>query len=314
MLYYFAPMEGLTDSTYRQLHHRYFPGIDRYYTPFFSPTIHRSFTKKEQRELIPAETVGFSVVPQVLTRNAEDFLWMAQQCEAVGYKEINLNLGCPSGTVTAKGKGAGALRDTDSLNRFLDAIFAASPIDISVKTRIGFSGNEEFPTLLDIFNQYPIKELTVHPRTRTAFYKGVVDMGSFRYAAENSKNPLCYNGNLCSPEDIDAVAARFPHLQAVMLGRGLVGDPGMLTPGGTDISVLEQFHDALLDAYTVLFGSSRNAIGRMKESWHYLICHFEGAERLYKQLRKTVDICEYRTITREIFHSVPFKNNLTPDW
>lgn len=169
MRYYFAPMEGLTDSIFRLLHHKYFPGVDRYYTPFFSPTVHRALTPKEARELPPAASMDFNVVPQLLTKVPEDFLWMAQQCKDLGYGEVNLNLGCPSGTVTAKGKGSGMLRDLDALKRFLEEIFSQTPIDISIKTRIGFASPVDFPALLDIFNCYPVKELTVHPRDAVSF-------------------------------------------------------------------------------------------------------------------------------------------------
>lgn len=308
---YFAPLEGLTDSIYRQAHHKYFPGVHRYYTPFISPTIHRSFTRKEQRELQPA---AFPVVPQVLTRNADDFLWMAQQCADAGYAELNLNLGCPSGTVTAKGKGSGALRDTEALDKLLNDIFSHCPVAVSVKTRIGFTSAEEFPVLLDIFNRYPIRELTVHPRTRTNFYKGNVDMDTFRYAVSNSKNPLCYNGNLCGKEQIEALSNEFPSVDAAMLGRALVADPGMLSPGGTTPTALERFHEELLENYTQVFGSSRNAMFRMKENWHYLRCRFDGGDTLFKQLRKTTDLAEYRSLAREIFRNVPLADKLTPDW
>ena len=157
MRYYFAPLEGLTDSIYRRLHHRFFPGIDRYYTPFLSPTMHRALTPREERELPLADTLGYEAVPQLLTKNAEDFLWMCSQCADRGYREINLNLGCPSGTVTAKGKGAGMLQDPDGLDRFLDIIFHGAPLAISVKTRLGFSDPGEFVRLLTIFNRYPIQ-------------------------------------------------------------------------------------------------------------------------------------------------------------
>lgn len=314
MLYYFAPLEGITDSIYRQIHHKYFPGLDRYYTPFFSPTIHRNLTQKERRELQPAEALPYTLIPQVLTRNAEDFLWMAGQCADAGYQEINLNLGCPSGTVTAKGKGSGMLRDIDALKRFMDEIFPVSPISISVKTRIGYASPDEFPALLDIFNQYPIRELTIHPRTRAAFYGGNVDWNAFRYAAENSKNPLCYNGNLCSVSQIAAFQKGFPTVGAVMLGRGLIADPGMLTPGGTQTQPLAAFHNELLAAYTDAFGSSRNAMFRMKENLHYLICRFNGGEKLYKRLRKTTDIREYKDLMHTLFATVPLANELHPNW
>ena len=175
MRYYFAPLEGLTDSIFRRVHHTYFPErIERYYTPFFSPTVHRALTHREARELPPADSLGVTVIPQLLTKVPEDFLWMAGQCRDLGYEEVNLNLGCPSGTVTAKGKGSGMLREPESLDRFLEAIFRDAPLPVSVKTRIGFYDAEEFPRLLEIYNQYPIKELTIHPRIRTAFYKGPV--------------------------------------------------------------------------------------------------------------------------------------------
>ena len=307
MRYYFAPMEGLTDSVYRRLHHKYFSGIDRYYMPFLSPTIHRTLTKKEDRELPLADSVPFSAVPQVLTKVAEDFLWAAQVCRDRGYDEVNLNLGCPSGTVVSKGKGSGMLRDPEALDRFLDAVFAGSPLPISVKTRLGLTEPEEFPAILEIYNRYPIRELTIHPRTRKQFYNGALCMAQFEYAVETSKNPLCFNGDLCSPADISAVAARFPGVDAVMLGRGLVGDPGMLFPGGTAADTLEAFHNELLEEYAVTFGSARNAMFRLKENWHQLAPHFEGSEKLYKRLRKTTDLEEFRDIATEIFHTLPFR-------
>ena len=314
MRYYFAPLEGLTDSVYRKLHHQYFPGIDRYYTPFLSPTVHRQLTPKESKELPQADSVGFAVIPQLLTKVPEDFLWMAGQCKARGYEEVNLNLGCPSGTVTAKGKGAGMLRDLEALDGFLDTIFRETPVAISVKTRIGFSAPEEFAALLEVYNRYPIQELTIHPRVRAEFYNGQPLMDIFGYAVQRSNAPLCYNGNLCSAADIEAFSQKFPTVQAVMLGRGLIGDPGMLTPGGTRVDVLEQFHDALLEEYLVAFGGSRNAMFRMKEHWHLLLCRFQNTQKLAKALRKTTDLDEYRNITKEIFHNLPMNDRLQPDW
>ena len=307
MRYYFAPMEGLTDSIYRREHHRFFPGVDRYYMPFLSPTVHRTLTNKEDRELPFADTEPFCAVPQILTKVAEDFLWAAQVCQERGYGEVNLNLGCPSGTVVAKGKGSGMLRELDALDAFLDAIFAASPIPISVKTRLGLENPEEFPAILDILNRYPIRELTVHPRVRKQFYDGNVNMEMFRYAATHSKNPLCYNGDLKSLTDIERIQTEFPQLEAVMLGRGLVADPGMLSGEQPDAQKLEAFMDALLESYIVAFGGSRNAMFRLKENWHMLITRFDGNEKLWKRLRKTTDLAEYRAITKEIFHTLPLK-------
>ena len=198
MRYYFAPMEGLTDSIYRRLHHKYFPGLDRYYTPFFSPTMHQHLTPREERELPLADTLEFALVPQILTKVPEDFLWMAGVCRDRGYTEVNLNLGCPSGTVTAKGKGSGMLHDTDALQHFLDSIYTGAPLAVSVKTRLGVTDIEEFPKLLEIFNQYPICELTIHPRVRKQFYNGDVDMQAFSYPWKTAKTP-------CATTEISAL-------------------------------------------------------------------------------------------------------------
>ena len=312
MRYYFAPMEGLTDSIYRRAHHSHFSGVDRYYMPFLSPTIHRQLTHKEDRELPMAEAEGFVAVPQVLTKMPEDFLWASQICADRGYDEVNLNVGCPSGTVVSKGKGSGMLRDLDALDGFLEKVFSRSPLPISVKTRLGLENPEEFPAVLEVFNRYPIKELTVHPRVRKQFYDGDVDMEMFRYALENSKNPVVFNGNLRTLSEVKAFEKEFSEVEAVMIGRGLIGNPAMLEPGGE--GKLEDFHDALLEAYIAEFGGARNAMFRMKENWRHMIWMFDGNERLMKKLRKCTDVGEYRQIVREIFHSLPMHRELQPDW
>ena len=306
MRYYFAPMEGLTDSIYRRLHHKYFPGVDRYYMPFLSPTIHRQLTHKEDRELPFADSVGFAAVPQVLTKIPEDFLWAAGVCLDRGYDEVNLNIGCPSGTVVSKGKGSGMLREPVFLDQFLEEVFSRSPLSISVKTRLGLERSEEFPAILDVLNRYPIKELTIHPRVRKQFYDGTVDMDMFGYAVQNSTNPLCYNGDILSLSQAEALQEQYPQIHSVMIGRGLIADPGMLS-GGTDKAALEGFINELMAVYEVEFGGSRNAIFRLKENWGFLHSRFEGSEKLWKRLRKTTDAAEFKSISAEIFHTLPLK-------
>lgn len=310
----FAPLEGITDSIYRKAHHAHFGGVDRYFMPFLSPTMHNTLTHKEDRELPMADSVAFQAVPQILTKVPADFLWAAQVCADRGYAEVNLNIGCPSGTVVSKGKGAGMLADTDHLDAFFNEIFSKCSIPVSIKTRIGITEVAEFPKLVEIFNQYPIQELIVHPRTRKDFYKAPIHIDAFQYAYENCNAPLSYNGDVCSLEDIFAIQSQFPRLERIMIGRGLVGDPGMLTPEGTTAEKLEAFHTALTESYIKAFGSERNAMFRLKENWHHLICRFDGGEKLYKRLRKTTDIVEFRSITREIFHTLPLASRLQPDW
>ena len=309
MRYYLAPMEGLTDSIYRRLHHKHFGGVDAYFMPFLSPTQHRVLTHREERELPLADSLELYAVPQVLTKNAQDFLWAAQVCAHRGYDQVNLNIGCPSGTVVSKGKGSGMLRNPEELDAFLEEIFSASPIPISVKTRLGLKDPEEFPRLLEILNRYPIRELTVHPRVREDFYKGSVRKEWFAYALEHSKNPLCCNGDILTRQEADAV----PGVEAVMIGRALIADPGLLS-GGSTRQQLKAFLEELLEEYTEAFGSYRNAMFRMKENWGFLRCRFEGSDKLWKQLRKTTDPSEYRNLTAQILDTLPLAENPAPLW
>ena len=313
MRYYYAPLEGITDATFRQLHHKYFPGVDRYFMPFISPTIHRTLTHREARELPRADSVGFYAVPQLLGKNVEDMLWAIEVCKDQGYDEVNINLGCPSGTVVSKGKGSGMLADIYTLDEFLEAIYARAVLPVSLKTRIGVNDSENWGKILEIYRDYPVKELTVHPRIRKAFYKGDCDMTAFAQAVDNSPFPVCYNGNINSVADAEKIAARFPSVESVMIGRGLVADPGMLC-GGTERQRLQAFLNELSDTYCVVFESKRNAIYRMKDNWHYLISLFEGSEKLWKEMRKSTDYDRFMAIANEIINTLPMRKQPEINW
>lgn len=290
MEYYFAPMEGITGAQFRQIHHSLFPGVDKYYIPFLSPTQDHVFTPRDLRAVLPEHNQGFHAVPQLLTRNPQDFLWAAGALADMGYEEVNLNLGCPSGTVTAKGKGAGLLGRREELERMLDGIFAAPPAAISLKTRLGMEDPEEFPALLELFSRYPVSLLIIHPRVRQDFYRRPVRMDSFRFALNHYRGPICFNGGLLTPEDCAAFAREFPQVDRVMLGQGLLADPALVRRlrGGPAASreELRQFHDALYHTYLELFAIQRNAAFHMKELWHYLSHRFQGPEKALKAIRK----------------------------
>ena len=148
MRYALAPMEGVTGHVFRQAHAACFGPADKYLTPFLSPNQNLCFTSRERAEVLPEHNDGLNVVPQLLTSNAAHFLWASRELAAMGYREVNLNLGCPSGTVSAKGKGAGFLAYPDRLERFLDQVFSYVTIDVSVKTRIGKASPDEWDGLL----------------------------------------------------------------------------------------------------------------------------------------------------------------------
>ena len=284
----FAPMEGLTDAVYRRIHHRHFAGVDRYYMPFVSPTQEHVFTARELRGIAPENNQGVPVVPQVLARDAEHFLWAAGALRDMGYDEVNLNMGCPSGTVTAKGKGSGMLREPDATRAFLDAIFARSPLPVSVKTRIGFESAEEWPALLDMLSGYPLRELIIHPRVRRQFYKGMPDREAFALAARRDL-PLVYNGDLFTAGDCLALQAEYPQMP-MMLGRALVANPALAQElkGGEGLThaALRDFHDELEDAYRSLYPRDQVHM-RMRGVMKHVACCFERPEKMVKLVAKS---------------------------
>lgn len=308
MNYYAAPMEGLTDRIWRQVHQKWFGAADapmRYYAPFLSPPENRVLIPKKMAELAPEANAGTVVIPQLLARDGELAAWMIGEMRKLGYTEVNLNFGCPSGTVTAKGKGAGMLRDPARLDAFLDAVFSAVEGPVSVKTRIGVQKPEEFAALLDIYNRYPICELTIHPRVMKQLYRGEADRAAFAAALPECRMPVCYNGDVTTPEELHALEAEFPQLSGIMVGRGLIADPALFrrARGGAPASreELRGYCDDLYHGYTEAFGAASCAVSRMKAHWFYLIHRFEGADPLEKPLRKAREGWEYETVVNQIF-------------
>ena len=283
-----APLESLTDAVFRRVHHQLFGGVEKYYIPFVSPTSHHCFSPRERRDIAPENNEGVPVVPQIMTRYPEHFLWAAQEMQARGYDEVNLNIGCPSGTVTAKGKGARMLREPEALRAFLDEIFAHSPLPISIKTRIGFAAPEEWDALLDILQQYPMKELIIHPRLRVQFYKGDVYPEAFRLAAQAGL-PLVYNGDLFDLPACQALQADYP-LMPMMLGRGLLANPALPRQlrGGAALTVEEiaRYHDALEQEYSRIFPKDQVHC-KMRGLMKHVACCFERPEKMMKLIAKT---------------------------
>lgn len=314
----FAPMEGITDALFRQIHHQYFPDVDRYYTPFVSPTMEHRLTPKEKRNVLPEYNEGLTVIPQILSKVPADFLWAATELHAMGYSEVNLNLGCPSGTVTAKGKGAGMLANPAVLDDFLAAIFDQAPCAISVKTRLGMEQPEEFAEILEVYNRYPIAELTIHPRVRKDFYRHPVRRSAFEAALAVSQNPVIYNGGLVTADDCRTCMERYPQLRAIMLGQGLVSDPflaGKVKRGiSGDKAILRTYHDHLFTAFSERFQSEINAMKRMKEIWVYMISLFGDHKKLKKMLFKTRTAEEYRAAVDAIFRDLPFLSDSQGIW
>ena len=300
-----APMEGITGYAFRRAHAEIFGALNRYYTPFISPPpkVGTPFSKRNSRELDPENNQGLNVVPQLLTNDADRFIWAAGLLADMGYKEVNLNLGCPSGTVVAKEKGSGLLRNPDRLEAFLVDVCERSPLPISVKTRVGIANDDEYDKLLALFCRCGIAEIIVHPRVQKDFYDGTPRQKLYGKTLERAPFPVAYNGDIFSLDDYNALVAAYPQTRHVMIGRGIMANPAlarMIRSGaGLTYEELERFHDELYQAYTDDMGG--NAVFRMKEWWGYTEHAFADPSSVHRIMRKTRRADEYEAAARKIF-------------
>ena len=306
----FAPMEGVTYPEYRLVHARSFPGADLYYTPFIAPDPKGCFKGAALRGVLPENNAGLTLVPQLLVNAAAPFLAAAEQLADLGYGELNLNLGCPSGTVTAKHKGAGMLADPEALDRCLEEIFSRCPLRVSIKTRLGYESVSEFPALLAIYRPYPLSRLIVHARDRAGMYKSKPDLDVFSAALQNAPFPIEYNGDVFTPADAAAIEARFPALAGVMLGRGAVCNPALFRRirGGTalDRKELGAFLDELCEAYLAAGLAPAHTAARLKELWYYMRCLFPASDRAVKAVLKARSLADCRAASEALLFSAPF--------
>lgn len=309
--YYLAPMEGLTTYVFRRAYHKYFGGIDKYFTPFITG---RGLSSRGQNEILPEHNAGMRLVPQILTNRADEFLELAGQIADYGYDTVNLNLGCPSGTVTAKKRGAGFLEFPDELKRFLDEIYAKCPIKVSIKTRIGISDISEWERLLQVYAEFPMGELIIHPRLQREFYKGQPHRDAFRRAQESISVPLCYNGDITSHESLSTLLEELPSVDTVMIGRGILQRPYLPALFKADIQTdstenilpsLRAFHDELLEGYQAIMSGDLPTLHKMKDFWAFFSCGFESPEKYLKKIRKANKITDYKIAVNDLFQACP---------
>ena len=306
MRIYQAPLEGITGHVFRRAFYECFGNVDKYFIPFIKPNQHGHLSSKERQDVLPENNEGMYAVPQILTNSVEDFVRTVRKLEKYGYREINLNLGCPSKTVITKGRGSGFLAYPEELDRFLDAVFQqAGDTEISVKTRIVKDGPEEFLHLLEIYNQYPIKELIIHPRVQKDFYKNKPNLEIFRMAYSESKNPLCYNGDIFSVTDYEKFVQEFPDTDTIMLGRGLLMNPGLarvIQQGKpTDKNTLREFHDRLYEGYQNVLSGDKTILFKMKELWGFLAPAFSNYEKYVKKIKKAEKLKVYDAAVDALF-------------
>lgn len=305
MKYYLAPLEGITTNIYRKVYHKHYVPMDKYFTPFLVPHEKKGFSTKEKREILPEYNEGQNLVPQIMSNNAEDCLSTIEKLKAIGYHEANLNFGCPSKTVVSKKRGSGFLAFPDELEAFLDEVMEKADMKISIKTRIGKLDPDEFYRILEIYNKYELEELIIHPRLQSDYYKNHPNMEMFAHAMKESKNPLCYNGDLFTVEDVKAFEKQNPQVNTIMLGRGVMRNPGIVeqiqTDKPMDVNKLRAFHDDLLKEYIEYNSGIVPVLFKMKEIWAYMGAIVPGGEKILKKLRKTDKLEVYEEMANELF-------------
>ena len=316
MQFSLAPMEEVTGFVYRNVHARIFGPLDKYITPFLVPVQKRGLKTKEKKEIDPENNRGLPVVPQLLTRDSQAFLTAGRSMRALGYTEVNLNLGCPSGTVVPKGRGSGFLKDPEELSDFFSEVFAglkALPEEdrfaVSVKTRVGLVSPEEFPALLAVFSSFPLCELICHPRVQKDFYKGPLRLEAFEEALRSYPGRLVYNGDLFTRQDLEKTLERYPGIAGCMLGRGLVARPGLirghLTGRRTTKEELYAYVTGLYEGYLACYeGNEPNALGKMKEVWYYLEWSLPERAREIKKVKKAPRGEAYQAAVEQVFSAM----------
>lgn len=369
MQYELAPMEGITGYIYRNAYVKYFGGMDRYYTPFIAST---GLNHKELNDVLPEHNEAFllgenngegavweepgrivaseagdggknagqaeqyvpRLVPQILTNRAEEFLAIADRLRQMGYSHVNLNLGCPSGTVVSKGRGAGFLEYPSQLDSFLAEVYEKCPLSISIKTRIGVADTDHWEELLQIYRKYPVEELIIHPRLQRDFYKHPIRWEGMEQALKcweqtGCGTPLCYNGEIHDLTEYQSFRQRFPRIKRVMLGRGVLKNPFLAEQlrrweqeqlpledrnakklqedecGKTQEQhwkVLWNFHQELLEGYREIMSGDQNALFKMKELWTYFGELFPDKGKALKKIRKAGNMAQYEAAVREVFY------------
>jgi len=306
---YLAPFQGITTHVFREVYTRHFPGTDKLFTAFFTGIQTARSLRRWKTELEKTAHNGIPVVPQVLSKDADEILLFAQICRDLGFEEVNWNLGCPFPRVAKKMRGSGLLPHPDKVEAILEKVMPKIPVRFSVKCRLGYHSPKEIFALLPVFNRFPLSEIILHARLGRQMYKGVPDTGTFGRALKASRQPVVYNGDIFSLKDFLKMEQQFPAAAGWMLGRGLLQDPflparvkGLSLPADP-LTVVRRYVDDLYFAYRRNFNDSLRAINVMKELWGYLSFSFDDPGKVFGKIKKTKTFGEYEDAVNIVFEN-----------
>jgi tRNA-dihydrouridine synthase len=301
-----APMRGITTMHYRKAFVRHFGGLDAEMAPFITTVSAARVNPKLLKDVLPENNSGLPLIPQLLGKNADEFVIMAKSLYDLGYEEVNWNLGCPHKPVRNKGRGSGLLPQPEKVDTLLEQICAESPCKVSVKVRLGVSDKSELLRLIPVLNRYPLSEVIVHPRTAEQMYDGMVDLDAFAEAYEQIEHPVCYNGDINDLEFFQTLEKKFPTIGNWMLGRGLLANPFLcevIKSGNPKtenaLERLKGFHDEVFENYRTVIDGDLPMLGKMKEFWAYPAQNLSNGRNFFKKVKKCHRLKSYQEIVRE---------------
>lgn len=302
---HFAPLQGYTDDVYRRIHHELMGGIHTYYTPFLRME-GGGVRSKDMRDIRPEFNEGVPVVPQIIVKSMKEFEFLTKIVEEKGYDRVDINMGCPFPLQAKHGRGSGLLAHVDIIEEIAKAIASKCELKFSVKMRLGWENTDEWRPVLDILNEIPLEQITLHPRIGTQQYKGTVNMEAFDEFYALCKHPIIYNGDVTSIKDIQNLEEKYPKLAGVMIGRGLLTRPSLASEyvTGVELSwekrrpVLLDFHDRLKAHYETTANSEAQVHSRLRLFWEYM--EEVLGKKVYKKIMKAGNLKNYLNAVREI--------------
>lgn len=302
---HFAPLQGYTDDVYRRIHHTLVGGINTYYTPFLRME-GGSVRSKDMRDIRPEFNNDIPVVPQIILKSMKEFEFLTGVVEEKGYTRIDINMGCPFPMQAKHGRGSGLLSKVNIIEEMAQEIGRKTHLKFSVKMRLGWEDKDEWRPVLEILNQIPLEQITIHPRIGVQQYKGEVLMEAFDEFYSLCKHPMIYNGDVTSVEGIRTLESMYPRLAGVMIGRGLLARPtlAMEYASGEVLSwdkyrnILHEFHNRLKIHYETTVNSEAQLHARLRLFWEYME---EGLGRkTYKKIMKAGNLKNYLAAIREV--------------
>ena len=303
-----SPLQGFTDYKFRNAFHKYFGGIDTFYSPYIRLNGKFDIKPNYQRDILPKNNSTLEVIPQIMTNDADEFLFVAKYVKELGYKELNWNLGCPYPMVVNRCMGSGLISDAKRIDEVLKRVHQESDIIVSMKMRMGYENPTEILEVFPILDKYPIKNIAIHARIGKQLYEGGVDLDSFENCLSETRHKIYYNGDITSVEAFRILKERFPSIDHWMIGRGIISDPflaQMIKADTTEypvnrMEVFGKFHDTLFNEYEQSLSGFNHLMLKMYSFWEYFSQALPNSKSVLKKVKKVKNLEKYEDAVKWI--------------